>query len=215
MDRAPPPKKEEENDGGHIALAHRDTYNAANEYDVYEAPNHQINGFVRSNEYLPVAVSDQNLNHYTQMDQYPYPEPSGTHFSTDSNMTGPYGSSQYPVNLASQALSSSYQHQAQQGVSGVLAAMYAPPIPGYHSVNNYGTDSGSWLQYPQTMPNNIGPHDYNPASALLQLGGRGGTAIGGEMNAADVAGGFDTSGMSGGAGQMWPMGVLDQGRGSH
>ena len=199
-----------ESDGHPTALARRNNFNATNEYEFYENPDQRMNGYVRANEYLPVAVNDQNLNPYNHMDHYPYPETSGTNFGTNSGMTAPYGSSPYHVGLANQALSSSYQSQSHPGVSVSVVEMYAPPIPGYNSVNNYSTDTASWFPYSQTIPPNVGPQDYNPASALLQLGGRTDQSIG--MNPAEVPEGFDTSGMSGGAGQMWPMGVLDQGR---
>jgi len=72
--------------------------------------------------------------------------------------------------------------------------------------NSYGPDSQSWIQYTQTIPS----VDYNPASALLQLGGRTEQVVrGSEGRRSDAGGAYDTSAMSGGAGQMWPFNIVD------
>ena len=81
--------------------------------------------------------------------------------------------------------------------------MYEQVPSGYANQGNY-LDSSSWIQYTQTIPSDIVPQDYQPASALLQLGGRT-AAVSGEM----AGMGLETTSMSGGAGHMWPLGLFD------
>ncbi|MCJ1288144.1 hypothetical protein MMC26_007499 [Xylographa opegraphella] len=183
----------------HATIAQQTGYQSTIGYSPYAGVGH-TSAFGRAAELA------------SSMASYNYPEPSGAQFPISTPDTATYASSPYPIALAAQALSSSYHSHIHSGISHAASGMYAPSTSTYTDGNSNGADSQSWFQYTQTIPSNIGPQDYNPASALLQLGGRTDQNTNLVGPTGDVALGYDTSGMSGGAGQMWPFGIVDQGR---
>lgn len=220
---SPPPKPKNDSnisDNGdvrasQVGLIQRDNFQDANGYGSYGEPS-QLNGYERSNGLVPPATDDhahaQAQNVYSSMAAYAYPEPSNAPYPASSAIPSSYATSPYPIALATQALSSSYQSQINPAVSSSMTGVYAPTAGNYQYSNNYGPDSQSWFQYTQTIPSGIGPQDYNPARALLQLGGgTDQTANRIDVRRPDVAGGYNGSAMSGGAGaQMWPYNLVDQ-----
>lgn len=196
-----------------VSLIQRDNCQGANGYGPY-AESGQLNAYKRSNGLAPPATDDQAhaQSVYSSIAAYTYPEPSNAHYPTSPAIPSSYGASPYPIALATQALSSSYQSQINPAVSGSIVGVYAPTAGNYQYSNDYGPDSQSWLQYTQSIPSGIGPQDYNPARALLQLGGGTDQTVNRiDVRRADVAAGYDASVMSAGAGQqMWPYNLVDQ-----
>ena len=195
-----------------VAVVQQDVYHPTNGYSPYSGMG-QANGYARATGLVSSTASTNIANLYPIMTSYDYPEPSSTPFPASITTTATFTASPYPIALAAQALSSNYHSLINNRISDSVSGIYAPPTSTYTDSNSYGADSQSWLQYTQTIPSSIRPQDYNPASALLQLGGhtdQNGSIIG---SSSDGAIGCDTSAMSGGAGQMWPFGIVDQGRG--
>ena len=196
-----------------VSLVQRDNFQNANGYGPYAEPS-QVNAYERSNGLAPSATDDQAhaQNVYSSIAAYTYPEPSNAHYPASQAIPPGYGASPYPIALATEALSSSYQSQTNPTVSGSMTGIYAPTASSYQYSNTYGPDSQSWFQYTQSIPSGIGPQDYNPARALLQLGGGTDPTIDRiDVRRADAAGGYDASAMNAGAGQqMWPYNLVDQ-----
>jgi len=215
-----PPKPKHESDisntgdmrASQIGLIQRDNFQDANGYSPY-ADSSQLNGYERSNGLAPPVADDHAhaQNVYSNIAAYTYPEPSNAHYPASAAIPSSYAASPYPIALATQALSSSYQSQMNPAVSGAMSGIYAPTASNYHYSTNYGPDSQSWLQYTQSIPSGIGPQDYNPAKALLELGGGTDQNVNRiDVRRADVAG-YDANALSGGAGhQMWPYNLVDQ-----
>ncbi|MCJ1395621.1 hypothetical protein MMC18_008507 [Xylographa bjoerkii] len=196
----------------HTTMVQQDVYHSTNGYDPYAGVG-QASGYGRATGHVSSRAHGNTVNAYPAMASFNYPEPSNAQFSTSTSDTTTYAISPYPIALAAQALSSNYHSQINNGISDPVSEIYTPTTSTYTNSNPYGADSQSWFQYTQTIPSNIGIQDYNPASALLQLGGRTDQNANMIGPGGEVAVGYDTSGMSGGAGQMWPFGVVDQGRG--
>ena len=195
-----------------VKVTQQNVYHSTNDYSPYAGVGH-TSGFGRAVQLASSTTNGNSVDICPAMAGYNYPEPSSAQYPISATDTATYPGSPYPVALAAHALSSNYHPQIQNGISDPVSGIYTPTTSTYPDSNSHGADSQSWFQYTQTIASNIGPQDYNPASALLQLGGRTDQNTNMVGSEGDVTLSYDTSGMSGGAGQMWPFGVVDQGRG--
>ena len=196
----------------HATMTSNNNFHSTNGYSTYAGIGH-ASSFGRAADLVSSTSNGNSVDICPAMAGYNYPEPSGAQFPLPTAHTTTYAGSPYPIALAAQALSSNYHSNIHNRISNPVSGGYTPAISTYTDSNSHCADSQSWFQYTQKIPSNVGPQDYHPASALLQLGGRtdqNATMIGSD---GDVALSYDTSGMSGGAGQMWPFGVVDHGRG--
>lgn len=139
--------------------------------------------------------------------QYAYAPHS--HQPVGSSYVGGHGyAPTYAMNLPTQPMSAEYSPHGAPPPGSALQPMFDSPSHQFAPAHSYGPDSESWMQYTQTIPNGIVQSDYQPASALLQLGGRadphlqgGPMAMGGE--------GYDTGTMNQAPGVMWSLNTMD------
>ena len=97
---------------------------------------------------------------------------------------------------------------AAQDVNGnMYISNDAPSDHGYTEGSVYGGESLSWHQYTQTIATGIGPHDYQPATALMQLGGH--TEGNESFHGMAANGAFDGENVAVSIGQAWPLIILD------
>lgn len=191
----------------HAIPPQNDVYHSHNGYGPYGGLS-QSHQYEHDNRVEATATTNNANNVYPSMAGYNYPEPSHSQYPTPINSTASFSQTPYSMSLAAQALSSDYHSQLSHGAPENRSGMYTPSTSNF-SNSAYGPDSHSWFQYTQTIPNSIGPQDYNPASALLQLGGRTDQILNAASAAGEASAFYDTSAMSGGAGQMWPLGLGD------
>ena len=193
MSKAPPPN---------TASFTQNNFERANHYRPYGDWNQETSANQHQNEYLQSNANLHAQNSFP-MAQYHYPDPSSTH--TYSATDPSYVSASYPNHLASQALAASSHYQTQTLPNGADNM--------YHNI--YDTGPQSWNQYTQALPP---VHDYNSASALLQLGaGRGGQmAKEGGVIGVDGTGGMENAVANTGLSpeQQWPWLVLGNPPGS-
>ncbi|KAI9821133.1 MAG: hypothetical protein M1827_003867 [Pycnora praestabilis] len=197
-------------------------YSSTTYPNAYQDPNNgsnsSMNGGVRGNNYI--SPDDPSMNGHTPtpypaVTQYAYPEPSTSSYPAPPHPFEAASSYPDPANALS-STSNAHQTPASTG-----AFMFSNN-PATYPQNQVIAGSQSWRQWTGTMAGNLEPQDCYSASALMQLGGRdlGNQDVGsGGAPVADMTGGIPGSGasadggMSGGAGQPWPLMIFDIGQG--
>ena len=210
---SPAPKSEAEdgdsNVGGgdmlvssHVTQQPEKAAGYSSSYGTYPEPARQLDSFTGTNPYQSTSTA-QGSNEYGQSAQYSYT-------TQNTDYTGPV-TSPYPLGYQSSfgnnTMQSSYNRQQQTPENAAANGMYQQIGGTYPNQQPSYPDSNSWYQYTQTIPTGIPPQDYQPANALLQLGGRTDSNVNDDLS--QMPGGMETSGMSGGAGHTWPLGLFD------
>lgn len=188
------------------------------QYPTYPDPQHATNGYHAQQHAFSTASNTQSIHAFSPQVSYGgYNAAPGPAYSTSH---GGYNHP-YPINIATQALSSGYgphsHSSATPNMNGSqnISGIYEATGNNFATNQPYTADSDSWQHYThaQGLLSGVGPQDYQPAaSALLQLGRPADHNMGAGIPT--MTGEYDTSGMSGGAGSMWPLGVIEDNQGN-
>jgi hypothetical protein len=155
--------------------------------------------------YPDTPVTPTSMNAFNV--QYSYSQQP--HQPVSSNYVGAHGyAPTYPMNIPTQPMGAEYSPHGPPAPAPGLQPMFDSAAHQFASAHPYGADSDSWLQYTQTIPNGIVSSDYQPASALLQLGGRSDPGLSGQPM---PMGGdsYDAGAMNQPPNVMWSLNTMD------
>ena len=164
---------------------------------IYDQSRHFVSGVVvTANQDLPMSQY-----HFSNTRPNSFGNPISAAYSTQAVALGDHGA-QVPYE--------GHHVPTVQDVDGniYLGHDASNGHGAYAEGNVYEGDNLSWYQYTQTITSGIGPQDYQPATALLQLGGHAENNESFNRLAAPNRT-FDSENVTVPVGQAWPLIILD------
>lgn len=163
-------------------------------------------GYGRANEYHSGQIT-QAAGGGPAPGQYAYPQQQQRpEFNNIASTAYPLQGTSRTHDQGLAAVAPNYNQVVHQGINGAMDGVYVSNSNTYSSADVYGADNNSWYQYPQPMPSGVGHQDYQPASALLQLGRQPEHATNGNLHG--MQDGYDASAVNAGT-LEWPTLILD------